>query len=36
MNLKMPERAEIHFEAGGHFPFLTHAIPFLDKWLSSK
>jgi cephalosporin-C deacetylase-like acetyl esterase len=31
--LKMPERAEIHFEPGGHFPFLTHALPFLDKWL---
>jgi hypothetical protein len=31
--LKMPERTEIHFEPGGHFPFLTHALPFLDKWL---
>jgi len=31
--LKMPERKEIHFEPGGHFPFLTHALPFLDKWL---
>jgi hypothetical protein len=27
----MPEWAEIHFEPGGHFPFLTHALPFLDK-----
>jgi cephalosporin-C deacetylase-like acetyl esterase len=36
INLKMPERAEIHFESGGHFPFLTHALPFLDKWLKNR
>jgi hypothetical protein len=29
----MQERAEIHFEPGGHFPFPSHVLPFLDKWL---
>jgi hypothetical protein len=36
VNLRMPDRAELHFEQGGHFPFLTHALPFLDKWLLQK
>jgi cephalosporin-C deacetylase-like acetyl esterase len=33
MCLKMPERAEILFLPGGHLPYVTPVLPFLDKWL---
>jgi hypothetical protein len=36
MCLKMPERAEILFLPGGHMPYVTPILPFLDKWLKEE
>jgi hypothetical protein len=36
MYLKIPERAEILFLPGGHIPYVTPILPFLDKWLKEE